>query len=47
MAALRLHHNMFSASSQKVRLALAEKGLAWDSVEVDLQAGAQHSCRQS
>ncbi|HKU97577.1 MAG TPA: glutathione S-transferase family protein [Vineibacter sp.] len=43
MAALRLHHNLFSASSQKVRLALAEKRLAWDSVTVDLQAGEQHT----
>lgn len=43
MAALRLHHNLFSASSQKVRLALAEKQLAWDGVAVDLQAGEQHT----
>lgn len=43
MAALRLHHNLFSASSQKVRLALAEKRLEWDSVLVDLQAGGQHA----
>jgi len=43
MAALQLHHNLFSASSQKVRLALAEKQLAWDSVAVDLQAGEQHT----
>ncbi|TWT15305.1 glutathione S-transferase family protein [Reyranella sp. CPCC 100927] len=40
---LRLHHNLFSASSQKVRLALAEKHIAWESVEVDLQAGQQHT----
>ncbi|MBN9516284.1 MAG: glutathione S-transferase family protein [Alphaproteobacteria bacterium] len=40
---LRLHHSIFSASSQKVRLALVEKGLAHDSVAVDLQAGEQHS----
>lgn len=43
MTALRLHHSVFSASSQKVRLALAEKRLAHDSVTVDLQAGEQHS----
>lgn len=43
MATLQLHHSIFSASSQKVRLALAEKGLAHDSVAVDLQAGEQHS----
>lgn len=43
MTALRLHHSIFSASSQKVRLALAEKRLAHDSVAVDLQAGEQHS----
>ena len=40
---LRLHHSIFSASSQKVRLALVEKGLAHESVAVDLQAGEQHS----
>lgn len=40
---LRLHHSLFSASSQKVRLALVEKGLAHDSIAVDLQAGEQHS----
>ncbi len=43
MTALRLHHSIFSASSQKVRLALAEKRLAHDSVAVDLQAGEQHA----
>lgn len=43
MTSLQLHHSIFSASSQKVRLALAEKGLAHDSVAVDLQAGEQHS----
>ena len=40
---LRLHHSIFSASSQKVTLALAEKGLAWESVAVDLAGGEQHS----
>lgn len=43
MATLRLHHSIFSASSQKVRLALVEKGLVHDSVSVDLQAGEQHT----
>jgi glutathione S-transferase len=43
MASLQLHHSIFSASSQKVRLALAEKDLAHVSVAVDLQAGEQHS----
>ena len=43
MATLRLHHSIFSASSQKVRLALVEKGLDHDSVSVDLQAGEQHT----
>lgn len=43
MTTLRLHHSLFSASSQKVRLALVEKGLAHDSVAVDLQAGEQHT----
>ena len=40
---LTLHHNPFSASSQKVRLGLAEKGLTWDGVIVDLASGEQHS----
>jgi glutathione S-transferase len=34
-----LHHNAISSSSQKVRLCLAEKGLAWDSNPVNLGAG--------
>lgn len=40
---MRLHHSIYSASSQKVRLALVEKGLAHESVAVDLQAGEQHT----
>ena len=40
---LELHHNAASTCSQKVRLALAEKGLDFKSHEVDLIAGAQHA----
>lgn len=40
---LELHHNGMSSCSQKVRLVLAEKGLAWTSREVNLVAGEQHS----
>ena len=41
---LRLHHSIFSASSQKVRLALVEKGLVHESVAViDAAAGANHA----
>ena len=43
MTTLRLHHSIFSAPSQKVRLTLVEKRLPHDSVAVDLQAGEQHS----
>lgn len=39
---IALHHFGFSTCSQKVRLVLAEKGLAFASHEVDLMAGAQH-----
>ncbi|WP_315834840.1 glutathione S-transferase family protein [Bradyrhizobium prioriisuperbiae] len=39
----KLFHNALSASSQKIRLALAEKKLRWDSEEIDLRAGQQHS----
>lgn len=42
MAELTLFHNRFSASSQKVRLVLAEKGLAFESREIDLASGEQH-----
>jgi glutathione S-transferase len=40
---LVLHHNGLSSCSQKVRLALAEKGLAFTSREVNLVAGEQHA----
>ena len=33
---LALHHASLSSCSQKVRLVLAEKGLAYESVEIDL-----------
>ncbi|MCE2889919.1 MAG: glutathione S-transferase family protein [Aquidulcibacter sp.] len=33
---LTLYHNPMSTCSQKVRMALAEKGVAWTSVEIDL-----------
>lgn len=39
----KLFHNALSASSQKIRLALAEKQLRWDSEEIDLRVGQQHS----
>ena len=38
---MKLYHNGLSTCSQKVRLALAEKQLAFDSVEVNLQRGDQ------
>ncbi len=40
---LELHHNAFSSCSQKVRLVLAEKGLAFESRAVDLMSGEQHA----
>lgn len=40
---LTLHHNALSTCSQKVRLVLAEKDLAFTSVDVDLVGGAQHA----
>lgn len=39
---LELHHNAASTCSQKVRLVLAEKGLDFESHEIDLVGGAQH-----
>ena len=39
---LTLYHFGFSTCSQKVRLVLAEKGLDFESHEVDLMTGAQH-----
>lgn len=38
---MKLYHNGLSTCSQKVRLVLAEKQLAFDSVEVNLQRGDQ------
>jgi len=39
---LTLYHGTTSVCSAKVRLALAEKGLAWDGHVLDLQRGDQH-----
>jgi glutathione S-transferase len=39
---IELYHFAFSTCSQKVRLVLAEKGLEFESHEVDLMAGEQH-----
>lgn len=40
---MKLFHNGMSVCAQKVRLALAEKGLAYESVILDLQKGEQFS----
>jgi glutathione S-transferase len=40
---LELYHNAFSTCSQKVRLVLAEKGLPFESREIDLLSGEQHA----
>jgi glutathione S-transferase len=39
---IQLYHFGFSTCSQKVRLVLAEKGLSFESHEVDLIGGGQH-----
>ncbi len=39
---LELYHHLISTCSQKVRLVLAEKGLEFESHEIDLLAGEQH-----
>ena len=39
---IALYHNAASTCSQKVRLVLAEKGLEYESHDVDLIGGAQH-----
>jgi len=39
---ITLYHNAASTCSQKVRLVLAEKGLDFESHEIDLIAGEQH-----
>lgn len=38
---MKLYHNAMSSCSQKVRMALAEKGLAFESCIMDLQKGDQ------
>lgn len=38
---ITLYDNDFSTCAQKVRLALAEKGLQWKRIEIDLRAGDQ------
>lgn len=38
----KLYHSGLSTCAQKVRLALAEKGITFDGVELDLIAGDQH-----
>jgi glutathione S-transferase len=43
MPRLELHHAGLSSCSQKVRLTLAEKALEFDSHDVNLLAGEQHS----
>ena len=43
MSDITVYHNAMSASSQKLRLALAEKRLEWRSEEVELLAGGQHA----
>jgi glutathione S-transferase len=43
MSELVLYHNGLSSCSQKVRLVLAEKGLAFESREINLVAGEQHA----
>ncbi len=43
MTDITVYHNAMSASSQKLRLALAEKRLAWRSEEVELLTGGQHA----
>jgi glutathione S-transferase len=40
---LELYHNDMSTCAQKVRLTLAEKGLAWENRHLDLRAGDQQN----
>lgn len=39
---IKLYHNALSTCSQKVRFVFAEKGIDFDSHEIDLIAGGQH-----
>ena len=43
MSQLELYHNGLSSCSQKVRLVLAEKNLAFASRDVNLVTGEQHA----
>lgn len=43
MTELTVYHNAMSASSQKLRLVLAEKRLDWRSEEIELLTGGQHA----
>ena len=38
---LKLYHNDMSTCSQKVRFLLAEKGIEWEGMELDLRRGDQ------
>ncbi len=40
---ITLYHNNMSTCAQKVRYVLAEKGLEWESVELNLRKGDQHT----
>ena len=40
---IALYHNNMSTCAQKVRYVLAEKGLEWESVELNLRKGDQHT----
>jgi hypothetical protein len=44
---LTLYHNPMSTCSQKVRMALAEKAVAWTSVEIDLLSREHKNCSPS
>lgn len=39
---ITLYHNDMSSCAQKVRFALAEKGLDWDGIHLNLRGGDQH-----
>lgn len=40
---IALYHNNMSTCAQKVRYLLAEKGLEWESIELNLRRGDQHA----